>query len=231
MRKTKRYVRCIYFFTLGIAITFSNIAQSQSNQPTQNLAPMLDTIRYTEQTPIRMRDSLISIYGADSKEAAKYQKQYRENHSVNIQKIKAILENNNWPSPEMIGPRGNLTICNVLQHADQKTRESFLPLMRQAVLENKLEASFLVRAEDRIRTDKGELQLYGGQMKYYSDTKTFNVWPVYDPLNIDKRRSEIGLEPIAEHLKNRFDFIWDLEEQIKRTEEFEIERKKNLSEN
>jgi len=63
-------------------------------------------------------------------------------------------------------------------------------------------------------------------MKYYPETKSFNVWPVYDPVNIDKRRAEIGLGPIAEHLKNRFDFEWNLEEQIKRTAEFEAEMNK-----
>lgn len=93
--------------------------------------------------------------------------------------------------------------------------------MKQAVLDKKLEPRYLVRAEDRIATDNGELQIYGGQMKYYPETKSFNVWPVYDPVNIDKRRAEIGLEPIAEFLKNRFDFEWNLEEQLKRTEEFE----------
>jgi len=83
-----------------------------------------------------------------------------------------------------------------------------------------------VRAEDRIAIDKGALQIYGGQMKCYPETKTFNIWPVYDPVNIDKRRAEIGLIPIVEHLKNRFDFEWNLEEQIKRSTEFEMEKLK-----
>lgn len=77
-----------------------------------------------------------------------------------------------------------------------------------------------MRAEDRIATEQGELQIYGGQMKYYPETKSFNVWPVFDPINIDKRRAKIGLEPIAEFLKNRFDFEWNLEEQLIRTAEF-----------
>jgi hypothetical protein len=96
--------------------------------------------------------------------------------------------------------------------------------MRQAVLEKQLLPRFLVRTEDRIATEKGEPQIYGGQMKFYPETKTFNVWPVYDPENIDKRRAEIGLEPITPYLKRRFDFEWDLEEQIKRTAAFELER-------
>ncbi|MGB5647141.1 MAG: DUF6624 domain-containing protein [Muriicola sp.] len=132
-----------------------------------------------------------------------------------------MLDNYGWPELTQIGEQGNRTICNVLQHADQETREHYIPLMKQAVLDKKLEPRYLVRAEDRIATDNGELQIYGGQMKYYPKTKSFNVWPVYDPVNIDIRRAEIGLEPIAEFLKNRFDFEWNLEEQLKRTEEFE----------
>ena len=192
--------------------------------PPQNLIAILDTIWQTEQEPVTIRDSLIKIYGAESEEAAVYQKIYRENHAVNIKKIRNLLDTHGWPDTTLIDGQGNHTICNVLQHSDQETREHYIPMMKQAVLDKKLEARFLVRAQDRLATDKGELQIYGGQMKYYPDTKSFNVWPVYDPVNIDKRRAEIGLGPIAEFLKNRFDFEWDLDEQIKRTEEFERER-------
>jgi hypothetical protein len=216
-----------FIFTLFLLITISCTNKNKSKKTitsidrTENLIAVLDTIWEKEQTPIRLRDSLINIYGAESKEAEVYQKEYRKNHTLNIKKIKKILDKYDWPELTQIGEQGNRTICNVLQHADQKTREHYIPLMKQAVLDKKLEPRFLVRAEDRIATDKGELQIYGGQMKYYPETKSFNVWPVYDPINIDKRRAEIGLEPIAEFLKNRFDFKWNIEEQIKRTEEFE----------
>lgn len=193
----------------------------------QNLIAVLDTIWQKEQTPLRLRDSLMNIHGVESKEADVYQKKFRENHALNIKKIREILDDNSsWPEHAVIGGQGNITICNVLQHADLETREYYMPMMRQAVLDKKLESRYLVRAEDRIATDKGELQIYGGQMKYYPKTKSFNVWPVFDPVNIDKRRAEIGLEPIAEFLKNRFDFEWNIEEQIKRTAEFEAERNK-----
>ena len=188
-----------------------------------DLVTVLDTIWTTEQEPIRKRDDMLDQYGADSKEYAKYQAIYKKNHVINEEKIVAILANG-WPSKEIIGDQGNLTICNVLQHSDIETRKKYLPLMRQAVSDQQLSPQLLVRAEDRLATDRGALQIYGGQMKYYPETKSFNVWPVYDPVNIDKRRAEIGLEPIAGYLKNRFDFEWNLEEQIRRTEEFEKDR-------
>ena len=190
---------------------------------TENLIAILDTIWQTEQTPLRLRDSLMKIYGIESKEAKEQQDIYDKNHIINEKKVTTYLNKNGWPNRDIAGEQGNLTICNVLQHTSQETREYYIPLMKQAVLDKKLEPRFLVRAEDRIATDKGGLQIYGGQMKYYKETKSFNVWPVFDPVNIDKRRAEIGLEPIAEFLKNRFDFEWNLEEQIKRTAEFEME--------
>lgn len=219
-----------FIFLLLIFTSCSDKNKSKKSvntiQKTESLIAVLDTIWQTEQTPIRLRDSLITIYGTESKEAGVYQKKYRKNHVVNIKKVKEILDKYPWPDLKLIGERGNRTICNVLQHTDQETREHYIPRMKQAVLDKKLEPRYLVRAEDRIATDKGELQIYGGQMKYYPETKSFNVWPVYDPVNIDKRRTEIGLEPIAEFLKNRFDFKWNLEEQIKRSKAFE--KQKNL---
>jgi len=204
---------------------------SQEQQPEKEillnselLIAVLDTVYRAEQEPIRLRDAMMEQYGVDSKQANKYQEIYERNHPVNEKKIREILDNYGWPDLDIIGEQGNITICAVIQHSDNDIRIKYLPLMRKAVNEKQLNPRFLVRAEDRIATERGDLQFYGGQMKYYPDTKTFNVWPIYDPVNIDKRRAKIGLGPIAEHLKNRFDFEWNLEEQIKRTEEFEKER-------
>ncbi len=197
---------------------------SKKTENPGNLIAVLDTIWQREQLPIRARDSLIKIYGTESELVKEQQTIYKNNHIINERKVKNILDSYGWPTKEMSGEQGNWTICNVIQHSDNKVRIQYLPMMRQAVKDKKLEPRFLVRAEDRIATERGDLQIYGGQMKYYPETRSFNVWPVFDPKNIDKRRAEIGLEPIAVFLKNRFDFEWNLEEQIKRTEEFEKKR-------
>jgi len=221
-------MRLLFILFLLITTSCTNKNKSKNTltsiDGTENLIVVLDTIWQTEQTPIRLRDSLIRIYGAESKEYKEQQLTYEKNHIINEKKVRAILDNYGWPTKEIAGEQGNWTICNVIQHSDNEVRIKYLPMMRQAVKEKKLEPRFLVRAEDRIATERGDLQIYGGQMKYYPETKSFNVWPVFDPANIDKRRAEIGLEPIAEFLKNRFDFEWNLEEQIKRSEKFEKER-------
>jgi len=72
----------------------------------------------------------------------------------------------------------------------------------------------------RLATDRGELQIYGGQIKYYREIKSVDVWPFIDSKNVDKRLAQIRLDPIADCLFNRrHPLEWNLEEQIKRTEE------------
>ena len=221
-------MRLILIFTLLLAMACSNRKKPNETQTsiqnTEDLIAVLDTIWRTEQEPITLRDSLIEKYGVESKEVQGQQEIYERNHAINERKVKVILDKYGWPGKDIIGEQGNWTICNVIQHSDNEIRIKYLPMIRQAVKDKKLHPRFLVRTEDRIATERGDLQIYGGQMKYYPETKSFNVWPVYDPVNIDKRRAEIGLEPISEFLKSRFNFEWNLEEQIIRTSEFEKDR-------
>ena len=224
--------RLIYF--LLVLIIASCAQEGENNEPhtegeslliKKNLIALLDTIWRTEQEPIRLRDSLGKVHGYESVEFQKQNEVYHKNHDINEKKILEILETQGWPSKNTIGEQGNLTICNVLQHSDVEIRKKYLPIMRKAVEEKQLAPRLLARAEDRLATDRGDLQIYGGQIKYYPETKSFNVWPVIDPWNVDQRRAEIGLEPMADFLSNlRSPMEWNLEEQIKRTEEFKKEK-------
>ncbi|MCB0474794.1 MAG: hypothetical protein KDC69_03915 [Flavobacteriaceae bacterium] len=200
----------------------------QTGKPVaRDLVAVLDTIWQTEQVPIRKRDSAFHKYGDTAAEYIKYHKLYKHNHSINEQKIAEILKDG-WPEKATIGEQGNVTICNVLQHSSPEIRIRYLPLMREAVKNDQLSPWLLARTEDRIATDKGELQIYGGQIKYYPETKTFDVWPIADPVNVDKRRAAIGLEPMAEFLKNRrYPLEWNLEDQIKRTKAFKAQMQNN----
>lgn len=226
--------KAYYSLTLLILLVFSACNTKTKEAKEENLIALIDDIWKTEQEPIRLRDSLMAVHGVDSELVKEQQLIIDKNHIVNEDRVKKILDKHGWPTKDMIGERGNWTICNVIQHSDNEVRIQYLPMMRQAVKDKKLEPRFLVRAEDRIATERGDLQIYGGQMKYYPETKSFNLWPVFDPENIDKRRTAIGLDSIAIFLKNRFDFEWNLEEQIKRTKEFELnkqEKSKNGSTN
>lgn len=221
-------ISCVLVMLLIMSCTPKVKKPEKSLDKQDDIVFVLDTIFRTEQEPISLRDAYIDSFGVDSKKAQVQQEIYERNHAINEKKVRHILDTQGWPDIDRIGEQGNRTICNVIQHSDNEVRVLYLPLMRKAVADGNLSPQYLVRAEDRIATERGDLQVYGGQMKYYPETKSFNVWPVYDPENIDKRRAAIGLEPISEFLKLRFDFEWDLDEQIKRTAAFEAEKKKKL---
>jgi hypothetical protein len=203
--------------------------QKLDAQRIKYLIAVLDTINRDEQTPIRLRDELMEKHGVDSEKAQEYQEIYTRNHIINEKKVTEILDEYGWLGSDIIGDRGNTTLYLVVQHSGFETRTKYLPMLRKAVKTGNTPPRYLGNIEDRTASDLGKMQVYGEQMKYYPETKSFNVWPVYDPTNIDKRRAEIGLIPITGHLKNRFDFEWDLEEQIKRTAEFEKERIKKIN--
>ncbi|PWJ35020.1 DUF6624 domain-containing protein [Sediminitomix flava] len=203
----------------------SQSLQKESLYTQEALVAMLDTIWVTEQLPIRLRDSLGRVYGYESEEFNEQNEIYHKNHDVNEKKILKLLDTHGWPSVNSIGESGNLTICNVLQHSGIEVRKKYIPMMKKAVAEKGLAPRLLARAEDRLATDRGELQIYGGQIKYYPQTKSFDVWPIADPKNVDKRRAEIGLAPMAEFLASRrHPLTWDLEKQIKRTEAFQMNK-------
>lgn len=217
-----KYILIIMLFSIT-ACTIETASSQPSNpdESQENLVAILDTIWRSEQIPIRLRDSLGRVFGFESDEFKKQDEVYHKNHKINEKKILGILDTQGWPNINIVGEQGHLTICNVLQHSGIEIRKKYIPMMKKAVKEKGLASRLLARSEDRLATDRGDLQIYGGQIKYYPETKSFNVWPIIDPINVDKRRAEIGLEPIAEFLsRKRVQLEWNIEEQIKRTEEF-----------
>ena len=208
------------------------VAQTTTNELSkEELLAFLDTVWTTEQMPIRKRDSLGKVHGFESKEYQAQNLIYRANHAINEVKILNLLDTQGWPDEAVIGEQGSLTICNVLQHSSNEVRQRYIPMMKKAVEQKKLAPRLLARAEDRLATDRGEPQIYGGQIKYYPEMQSFDVWPIMDPASVDERRAAIGLAPMAEFLSSRrFQLEWDVEKQIKRTEAF-LQEKENTRDN
>ena len=150
-------------------------------------------------------------------------------HSIqasNIVKIDEILAQYGYPGEEIIGEAGGYALFSMIQHSNEQTRPKYVPIMKKAVQQGHCRARYLTSIEDRIATDRGALQIYGNQVKYYPETKTFDVWPIQNPAEVDQRRAKVGLRPIAIRLKSRFNLDWDLDKQKIRTATF-LKEKEN----
>jgi hypothetical protein len=148
--------------------------------------------------------------------------------SLNLLKITHILDTKGWVGSDKVGGQANQTLFLVIQHSPLKTQEKYLPMMREAVKKGNASANNLALLEDRVALGQGKKQVYGSQIYRDEKTNRFYVAPLLDPDNVDKRRAEAGLGPIAGYVKN-WDIHWNVEEykkELPRLEELSRQGKK-----
>lgn len=135
----------------------------------------------------------------------------RQADSTNLIKVKTILDNYGWLGTDIIGQQGNNTLFLVIQHADLKTQEHYLPMLQDAVKKGNASSSGLAMLEDRIEIRNNRKQIYGSQIGRDPVSNNYFVSPLIDPDNVDKRRAEVGLGTISEYVKN-WGMTWDIEQ-------------------
>lgn len=150
-------------------------------------------------------------FGYQSKQVDSLGRIMEYKDSINLSKVTKILDENGWIGADKIGGKANQTLFLVIQHADLKTQQKYLPMMREAVKNKKAGSSSLALLEDRVALGEGRRQIYGSQIGYDSETNKNFVLPLEDPDNVDKRRAGVGLGALADYVKN-WDIIWNVEE-------------------
>ncbi len=197
-------------------------AEANLNKP---LVATLDSIFIDDQKYRQQIDEIEKQYGWESKEMQDHWKIIHEKDSINLIKVKAILDTYGWLGADVVGGQGNSTLFLVIQHADQATQEKYLPMMREAVKNGKAQGSSLALLEDRVALGQGKQQIYGSQIGRDPETMAYYVSPLEDPDNVDKRRTEVGLGPLAEYV-SRWQITWDVEQYKKDLPKLEEKRKR-----
>lgn len=183
-------------------------AEANLNKP---LVAELDSI-YAEDQKYRLQiDEIQKKYGWESNEMKAHWKIINDKDSINLIKIKSILDKYGWLGTDVVGVQGNSTLFLVIQHSDLATQEKYLPMMREAVKNGRAKGSALALLEDRVALREGKKQIYGSQIGRDSETKLYYVSPLEDPDNVDKRRAEVGLQPLADYV-SRWQIKWDIEQ-------------------
>lgn len=168
----------------------------------------LDSI-FRDDQQYRLRLGIMEAkFGRGSQELKIFWQSIAEKDSVNLLKVEAILEKYGWPGPRTISQQCSQAIFLVIQHADINTQEKYLPLMRAAVKDGKVSPGSLALLEDRINLARGRKQVYGSQIGMDKDGKYY-VDDLEDPDNVDKRRAEVGLQPLSEYVKF-WNLTWDV---------------------
>ena len=200
-------------------IVKSNIIEIEANLD-QHLVAVLDTVYIEDQ---KYRQQLYGIekkYGLESEEVKEHWKVINNRDSINLIKVKKILDEHGWLGVDIVGDQGNRTLFLVIQHADIKTQEQYLPMMREAAKNGNAISSDLALLEDRVALRNGEKQIYGSQIGRDQTTGEYYVLPLIDPDNVDIRRAEVGLGLIKDYV-SRWEIIWNVEEYKNKLPEYE----------
>lgn len=146
--------------------------------------------------------------------------------SINLEKVTRILDTKGWVGKDKVGQRANSTLFLVIQHSELEVQKKYLPILRDAVKKGDAANTALALLEDRVALGEGKRQIYGSQIGRDPATEKFYVLPLEDPDSVDKKRADLGLEPLAEYVK-RWNIIWNIEEYKKQLPEIEKLSKEN----
>ncbi|MEJ5048989.1 DUF6624 domain-containing protein [Chryseobacterium culicis] len=159
-------------------------------------------------------------FGPNSKEMNDLWRVTNQKDSINLLKVKKILDEKGWVGKDKVGAQANSALFLVIQHSDLETQKKYLPMMKEAVAKGNASPGSLALLIDRIEIREGRKQIYGSQIGIIQSNNTFYVSPLIDPDNVDKRRTEVGLGPISDYLKN-WNLVWDVEKYKKELPELE----------
>lgn len=187
-----------------VLLVFSSCQNNKSKNQYVKLTEELESIFETDQSLRIIVDSVEQKYGFESKETQEIWQKIHENDSINLIKIDSIISKYGWLGVDKIGEKGNAALFLVIQHSDLKTQEKYLPIMKDAVKKGNANGSELALLIDRIEMFNGRPQVYGSQIQYIDGKYT--IYKIIDEKNVNKRRYEVGLQPLEEYVK-----IWNID--------------------
>ena len=179
---------------------FCTIAASSFGQSNKTLTFLLENVFKDDQQYRLMEDSIAKKHGYRSNEVKDLWEIIHRKDSSNLVIVKRILDKYGWLGADVVGQKGNDCLFLVIQHADLKAQEYYLPMMKEAVKNKKANASSLALLMDRIEMRNGRPQIYGSQINTDSTGKS-TIYKMLDEPNVNKRRQDVGLQPLEEYVK------------------------------
>lgn len=207
---------------IALVKTNKEIEEKNLDKP---LVAKLEKIFTEDQKYRRQINGISEKFGWKSDEMKAHWKIIQNKDSINLIEVEKILDKKGWLGKNVIGRQGNSTLFLVIQHADIETQLKYLPMMRDAVKKGNASPGSLALLEDRTALRQGKRQIYGSQIHSDKETGEKYVAPLVDPENIDKRRAEVGLPPIANYISH-WNLVWDVKKHIERTAKIESKKSK-----
>ena len=120
--------------------------------------------------------------------------------TANQSRLEKILKQHGWPEKKDVGIKAVMGAFAVVQHAPREYMQRYSYMVQKSMERGDLSKGNFARFDDRLRMYYDKPQRYGTQVN--TDAKGISTfWQIEDEANVDKRRAEIGDEPLAEFAK------------------------------
>ncbi len=125
--------------------------------------------------------------------------------AANLARLKGVFQKYGFPNSSQVGHAGVGNAWLLVQHAssDKPFMAKALKLARPLMLKGELARGKYALLVDRVRLQQGKKQVYGSQLR--GKPGHFVVLPLEDPAHVDQRRAKMGLEPLADYLRETND--------------------------
>lgn len=147
-----------------------------------------------------LRAELLDLVGKDQRAMAGDEANKQRVLRNGATRLKAIIERRGWPAISEVGKDGAQAAWLLAQHADfdRPFQEAVLLRMEAMAPDGEVNPDNLAYLRDRVAHAKGEDQIYGTQGKCNGDQWT--PFPIRDLNNVDTRRSQMSLGPLADYV-------------------------------
>tara|TARA_R110002073_G_scaffold118918_2_gene258893 strand:+ start:28965 stop:29648 length:684 start_codon:yes stop_codon:yes gene_type:complete len=193
-----RHCSVLYFLFTSILLIIAGCATSPTQsgnieQVAHELIAMEESDQKLEFMVINKDPQTLEPDFFERKDAAQAQ---------NAQRCEKIFNEIGYPTHSLVGQKASDAFWLLIQHADDDPalQERVAIAMKAAVLDDDAPADKFAMLTDRVRINTGRNQLFGSQVQF--DLKTCRAMPkpIEDPEHVDKRRAEVGLEPLWKYM-------------------------------
>lgn len=126
----------------------------------------------------------------------------RQISSENVEWLKQQLTQIPWFTISKYGEDASLAAWLIAQHADddQAWQRKMLEMLDKQRENGEFQPQYYALMKDRVLVNSGKKQVFGSQGRCTSSGR-WEPFPVEEPANVDQRRAEMHLEPLANYRK------------------------------
>lgn len=125
-------------------------------------------------------------------------------YTTNQKRVKEIFDQYGFVGFNLAGEEGSSNFWLIVQHSDHNPefQKNILEKMKVEVDKGNANSRNYGLLVDRVKLNTGQAQVYGTQVDYNMEICQAFPRNLADSVNVNKRRKEIGLEPIEEYLND-----------------------------